>query len=154
LPYLAQCDRCEAGHIGVAPRQFSTASDTGVSRPGAFWVLASLKRSRSRFVTAFDRKPGASPLIEEPAGGSRSPGVGKRTPTEALAAQQAAGATGGAPLPEDVRARMEQRLHADFSKVRVHTDAQATQGGDALNAPAYTVGANIFFRAGFGPRDE
>jgi hypothetical protein len=105
-------------------------------------------------VTAFDRKPGASPLIEEPVGGSRSPGVGKRTLTEDLAAQHAAGATGGAPLPEDVRARMEQRLHADFSKVRVHTDAQATQGGEALDAPAYTIGANIFFRAGFGPRDE
>jgi hypothetical protein len=104
-------------------------------------------------VTAFDRKPGGSTLVEEtPAGGHGA--VGKRTLTEDAAAQQAARATGGVPLPDDVRARMERQLRADFSKVRVHTDAQAALGGEALDAPAYTVGNNIFFRAGYSLRDE
>jgi Domain of unknown function (DUF4157) len=70
------------------------------------------------------------------------------------ALQQAVGASGGSPLPEAIRRRMEQQLRADFSEVRVHTDAQADNSGEELNAPAYTVGHNIFFRAGFGPDNE
>ena len=70
------------------------------------------------------------------------------------AAQQAATATGGSPLPDDLRSRMERKLRADFSNVRVHTDAKAERHGEALGAPAYTIGQNIFFRAGFGVRDE
>lgn len=105
-------------------------------------------------MTAFDRKPGGSALVEEPDGGMRGGAIGKRTLTEDIAAQHAAGATGGSPLPDDIRARMEQRFHADFSRVRVHTGGQATMGGNALDAPAYTVGNNIFFSAGYSPRDE
>ena len=109
-------------------------------------------------MNALDRKPGGTSLIEQ-AGAGDPAQLGKHTLTEALnpaaiAAQQAAAASGGSPLPDDVRAKMEQRLHADFSKVRIHSGGQAEQGGQAMNAPAYTVGQNIFFRAGYGPGDE
>lgn len=95
----------------------------------------------------------------QPGGQPGGPQAGKQTRTQAInpmqmAAQQATQATGGTPLPEDVKAKMEQRLHADFSKVRVHTNSEANQGGEAMNAPAYTVGHNIFFRAGFGVQNE
>jgi len=114
-------------------------------------------------MSAFDRKPGGTSLIDEAvADRNQHAAVGKRSLTDGLgqpdrgqaAAQQAAGATGGAPLPNDVRLRMEQKFRADFSNVRVHNDAQAQRGGEDLNAPAYTVGDNIFFRAGHSPRDE
>ena len=55
---------------------------------------------------------------------------------------------GGQPLPEATRAFMEPRFGYDFSLVRVHTDARATQTAKAVNALAYTVGRNVVFGAG------
>jgi Domain of unknown function (DUF4157) len=51
-------------------------------------------------------------------------------------------------LEPDIRAFMESRFGKDFSSVRVHTDARATQTAQQLNAVAYTVGRDIFFAAG------
>ena len=51
---------------------------------------------------------------------------------------------GGAPLPPDVRARMEAALGAGFSAVRVHHDAYA----QAIGARAFTRGVEIFFAPG------
>lgn len=48
----------------------------------------------------------------------------------------------GQPLPESTRTFMESRFHHDFSQVRVHADAQATQ---ALNARAFTHKHDIYF---------
>lgn len=55
---------------------------------------------------------------------------------------------GGAPLPMEMRGEMEQRFGADFSRVRLHTDAHAAQSATELNAEAYTVGNNIVFNKG------
>jgi hypothetical protein len=55
---------------------------------------------------------------------------------------------GGRPLPEQVRGPMEQALGADFSRVRLHTDAQADQLTRSLRARAFTTGQDIFFRRG------
>ena len=43
---------------------------------------------------------------------------------------------------------MEPRFGYDFSRVRVHTDARATQSARAVNALAYTVGRDVVFDAG------
>ena len=43
---------------------------------------------------------------------------------------------------------MEQRFGHDFSRVRVHTDADAGQSAREVNAHAYTVGRDIVFGAG------
>jgi len=40
---------------------------------------------------------------------------------------------------------MEPRFGYDFSRVRVHTDAKAAESATAVDAQAYTVGANIVF---------
>lgn len=59
---------------------------------------------------------------------------------------------GGQPLAEPVRARFEQALGADFSQVRVHTDAESDHLNHALQARAFTTGRDIFFRQGhFAP---
>ena len=51
--------------------------------------------------------------------------------------------TPGQPLDPNTRAFMEPRFGHDFSRVRVHTDAQAAESTHAVDALAYTVGQDI-----------
>lgn len=51
----------------------------------------------------------------------------------------------GKPLEPNVRAEMESRFEHDFSDVRVHTDALASDSADALRAKAYAVGRDVVF---------
>ncbi|MFF9570563.1 DUF4157 domain-containing protein [Streptomyces sp. NPDC014685] len=53
---------------------------------------------------------------------------------------------GGQPLDTDTRADMEQRMGADFSDVRVHTDSAAHESAKGVGAHAYTVGNNVVFQ--------
>jgi hypothetical protein len=55
---------------------------------------------------------------------------------------------GDAPLPAAVRAYMEPRFGMDFSRVRIHTDAQSEQLNRILHSRAFTVGHEIFLRQG------
>ena len=49
----------------------------------------------------------------------------------------------------------EQRLGHDFSKVRVHTDARASDSAHAVNALAYTVGRDVVFAGqAYSPKTE
>lgn len=53
----------------------------------------------------------------------------------------------GHPLDQATRAFFEPRFGHDFSKVRIHTDAQASESARAVGAQAYTVGSDIVFGA-------
>jgi hypothetical protein len=55
---------------------------------------------------------------------------------------------GGQILDERTRRPMERALGADFSAVRIHTDATADRLNRRLRARAFTLGGNIFFRRG------
>jgi hypothetical protein len=55
---------------------------------------------------------------------------------------------GGQPLDTATRAFMEPRFGHDFSQVRVHTDTQAAESAQAVNALAYTVGRDLVFGRG------
>lgn len=55
---------------------------------------------------------------------------------------------GGYPLPAEVRAFFEPRFHADFSKVRIHSDTTADTAARSVGALAYTRGNDIVFRTG------
>lgn len=55
---------------------------------------------------------------------------------------------GGQPLPSSERRFMEPRFGADFGSVRVHTDQEADSFSRAIHARAFTLGSDIFFRAG------
>lgn len=58
----------------------------------------------------------------------------------------------GQPLDDRTLGFMESRFGHDFSRVRVHTDAQAAASARALGAHAYTVGRNMVFgRDEFAP---
>lgn len=51
----------------------------------------------------------------------------------------------GQPLDSGTQQYMESRFGADFSDVRVHTDAEAAQSAADIQAQAYTVGPDIVF---------
>ena len=54
----------------------------------------------------------------------------------------------GQDLDESTRTFMESQLGHDFRRVRVHTNARAAESARAVNALAYTVGADIVFASG------
>lgn len=54
----------------------------------------------------------------------------------------------GQPLDSTTRGFFERRFGHDFSKVRVHSDREASESARAVNALAYTVGQHVVFRAG------
>ena len=54
----------------------------------------------------------------------------------------------GRPLPPALRDTFETRMSADFSGVRVHSDAEAGQLNQAIQAEAFTWGSDIFLGAG------
>ena len=55
---------------------------------------------------------------------------------------------GGQSLDSGVKAQMGSALNADFSGVRVHTDAGADGLNHSLSAKAFTTGSDIYFRQG------
>ncbi len=52
----------------------------------------------------------------------------------------------GQNLPDAVRKPMEQAFGADFSSVRIHTDAVSHELNRSLQATAFTTGRDVFFR--------
>ncbi|MBA4058066.1 MAG: hypothetical protein C0490_25335, partial [Marivirga sp.] len=55
---------------------------------------------------------------------------------------------GGQAMDSTTQAAMSSSFGADFSSVRVHTNSQAVQMSQQLNAHAFTVGNDIFFNEG------
>lgn len=55
---------------------------------------------------------------------------------------------GGTQLPSGIRRNMEGAFGADFSRVRVHDGPKATELSDRIQAKAFTVGNDIYFRDG------
>ncbi|MFB7917490.1 DUF4157 domain-containing protein [Streptomyces sp. NPDC056061] len=58
----------------------------------------------------------------------------------------------GRPLDEATRTDMESRLGADFSDVRIHTDAAARASAAEVGARAYTSGSHVVIGDGGGDR--
>jgi hypothetical protein len=58
----------------------------------------------------------------------------------------------GRPLDQATRGFMEPRFGHDFSRVRIHADAEAAQSAAQIHAKAYTVGNHVAFAGGrFAP---
>jgi len=60
-------------------------------------------------------------------------------------------ATGGSPLPSEVRAFMENRFGVDFSAIQVHTDSASASMCSEVGAKAFAVGDRIYYGAGYAP---
>ena len=66
--------------------------------------------------------------------------------------QLAAAGIEDAGTPQEVKARLGERLGADFSGIRFHTDAAAARTADGMGARAYAAGRDIYFgEGGFDP---
>jgi hypothetical protein len=69
-------------------------------------------------------------------------------PGEAFEQQLQAARGQGQPLPPTLKEDFEAKFGADFSGVRLHTDAQADELTCSLQARAFTTGQDIFLRQG------
>ncbi|MCT7966857.1 DUF4157 domain-containing protein [Laspinema sp. D1] len=56
--------------------------------------------------------------------------------------------SGGSPLDNAIRPKMESAFGTDFSSVRVHTDANSDSLNRSISARAFTTGQHIFFKKG------
>lgn len=54
----------------------------------------------------------------------------------------------GSPLPAELKAEMETKFSADFSKVRIHTGEKAIELAASIKAQAFTHGCDIYFNEG------
>ncbi len=68
--------------------------------------------------------------------------------SDALSSQIESSKGSGSPMSEPTRNFMESRFGADFSDVRLHTDSDAVQMSQGLNAQAFTVGRDVYFNSG------
>src|SRR4051812_28192736 len=104
-----------------------------------------------------DVRSGAGTGHSPGASSTAHPAVGKRTAVEMVQLARAPGAaaadpaavasepaSGGAPLPDPVRGKMERSFGADFSGVSVHQDGRA----EAMGAHAYAQGEHLHFAPG------
>jgi hypothetical protein len=58
-------------------------------------------------------------------------------------------------MDAETQSSMERRFGADFSAVRIHTDAVSAHMSRALNAHAFTIGRDIYFASGqYAPRGD
>lgn len=55
---------------------------------------------------------------------------------------------GGSPLAPKVQGKMESAMGADFSRVKIHTDSQADNLSQSIQAKAFTTGQDVFFKQG------
>jgi hypothetical protein len=89
-------------------------------------------------------------LMMKPEEGQVGPQGGQVPPDVEAAIHRARG--GGQPLDGALQEQMSASLGHDFSGVRVHTDTEADELNQQLQAKAFTTGADIFFKRGaYGP---
>jgi len=69
-----------------------------------------------------------------------------RQPQDARNVQTSLGS--GRSLDSGVKSRFERAFGQDFSKVRVHTDAEAAKISDQFDARAFTIGEHVAFASG------
>lgn len=82
---------------------------------------------------------------------------GRGPPTGQIPLEQSLASTkgGGSALPSDTRQFMETRFNADFSGVRIHTDATARSMSSSIHAQAFAHGNDIYFNEGkYAPHTE
>jgi hypothetical protein len=91
-----------------------------------------------------DRVSGAGSIR----GVSPIPALSVRNAGSAPALVEAALQTPGQPLDAPTRDFMKTRFGHDFSRVRVHSDAQAAAAAQSIDALAYTAGQDVVFGQG------
>ena len=61
----------------------------------------------------------------------------------------------GQPLDPNLQTKMGQVMGSDFSRVKIHTDAQSDQLNQSIQAKAFTTGQDVFFSQGaYNPKSK
>ena len=86
---------------------------------------------------------------------AQQPGSGGNLVSAELEAEINGARGQGRPLDAGLQQSMRQAMGADFSGVRVHTDAQSDQLNRSIQSRAFTTGRDVFFRQGeYQPRSR
>lgn len=145
--------------VGAADDPYEREADAAAAAVVARLAAGSSGSSGGAPPPAGDGSEGGPPFLGGAAGGS--PTTTRRTARRAPVIGAAGGALDaatqqriersrgrGAPLPEPVRRTMEGALGADLGSVRVHAGRDAAELNDAMQARAFAVGSDVFFRDG------
>ncbi len=132
-------------HSGAADLPASLQGQVSPEEWAAAVQRATEERARARVWLARRRAAEAAGVLQAQAevgreGGALSPELSGR-----IGAKRG----GGQPLEATVRRGMEGVFGVDFSPVRIHADPEADALNRGVAAIAFTVGSDIFFRAGF-----
>ena len=136
----------------------SPAASTAEGTPGAA-RRANVAPARSAHPVAAATRPVARedrPGGSESAGGGGGPGLEPASAGPEMTASLESfitGISGGEPLAEALRERIEPVLGADLSNVRVHTDDASAAAAAQIHARAFTYGKDIFVGPGESPAD-
>jgi hypothetical protein len=144
------------------PIRHHTPRDTShlVARPDEFtsWLRSKIvddslgerhEREADRLADQLDRPAAHAPALHR--GQARPPLVPTVRPGLHAIVRAGLGSE-GEPLDRATRSFFEGRLGYDFSRVRIHTGADAARSAHAIGAQAYTVGQDIVFGEGrFAP---
>ncbi len=139
------CPACQAEASNLAVNR---SLDSGEAEADAAADKVMRAGTNPTYLTPSDRQAdsdlpdaaGPVTMKREPTGRDENP-LAPKSVGEVLSAT-------GKPMDEGTRAFMEARFHHDFSKVKIHDDAQAAESARSINALAYTSGDRIAFAAG------
>jgi hypothetical protein len=118
-----------------------------VQRACAGCDLATPSTKKEATAQRKDEAADREPSVQKTAGAGRGP-QGVQAAAHAISARSV-----GAPLPTPIRSTMESRTGADFSGVRVHSDAKANSAASALHAKAFTHRSDIWLARGQSATD-
>jgi hypothetical protein len=127
--------------VGQAADRFEREADVVADR-----VVRSLRSAPTPGVDAPD-DPGGVPAVQRI---QRASTIGAEGGALDAETDRAISATrgGGKAMESGVRRQMESAFGADFSAVRIHEGSQADELNDRIQAKAFAVGNDIYFRGG------
>ena len=137
LPTAAPPIQCKL-EIGAVNDPLEAEADRVMRMPDPEIAIGSATPQISRKCAACEEEDEKKLVQRKPTGEARSAGDAPPLVHDVLRSP-------GRSLDAATRAFMEPRFGADFSRVRVHDGAQATESAKSVRALAYTVGNNVVF---------
>jgi hypothetical protein len=127
--------------INSSPRDNSVQKQEGKEDSLHRWPEIS-KLQRQASMEEEDEELQMKPLMQ------RRENIGGGEASEDLDSSIQSARGGGQSLDSNLQVKMGQAMGADFSRVKVHTDARSDQLNRSIQANAFTTGQDVFFRQG------
>ncbi|WPR75103.1 DUF4157 domain-containing protein [Algoriphagus sp. NG3] len=118
-----------------------------ISASGSFLQLSAMEEEEET-VQLFPENSNVLQRFEEEEESIQLLPDGGMAASPSISAQISSSKGGGQNLPAPVQSEMGSKIGADFSGVRIHSDANAAQMSSAIGAQAFTHGKDIYFNEG------